>query len=171
MLKPLLLLCVCAAAHAQKSGTSTNPHILNPSPTTIAWGYYWSEAQPVLKIQSGDHVKVHTLITSTPERLEAAGLPSSEVEQSLRDVQAIKERGPGGHLLTGPIYVEGAEAGDRSEEHTSELQSRRDLVCRLLLEKKKERPGHHPKPARGAYPLGAGAPVDQRPYRECYFFF
>src|SRR5690349_22892999 len=26
----------------------------------------------------------------------------------------------------------------RSEEHTSELQSRRDLVCRLLLEKKKE---------------------------------
>src|SRR5690349_23670785 len=26
--------------------------------------------------------------------------------------------------------------GDRSEEHTSELQSRRDLVCRLLLEKK-----------------------------------
>src|SRR5690349_22085707 len=28
---------------------------------------------------------------------------------------------------------------ERSEEHTSELQSRRDLVCRLLLEKKKER--------------------------------
>src|SRR5690349_24218973 len=34
-------------------------------------------------------------------------------------------------LLTEP------ELGDRSEEHTSELQSRRDLVCRLLLEKKK----------------------------------
>src|SRR5690349_25178445 len=29
-------------------------------------------------------------------------------------------------------------AGSRSEEHTSELQSRRDLVCRLLLEKKKK---------------------------------
>src|SRR6266496_5862384 len=28
--------------------------------------------------------------------------------------------------------------GSRSEEHTSELQSRRDLVCRLLLEKKKQ---------------------------------
>src|SRR5690349_23937317 len=28
--------------------------------------------------------------------------------------------------------------GERSEEHTSELQSRRDLVCRLLLEKKKQ---------------------------------
>src|SRR5690349_22075393 len=32
-------------------------------------------------------------------------------------------------------------AGGRSEEHTSELQSRRDLVCRLLLEKKKQMPG------------------------------
>src|SRR6266496_6678868 len=30
-------------------------------------------------------------------------------------------------------------ADDRSEEHTSELQSRRDLVCRLLLEKKKKK--------------------------------
>src|SRR5690349_22692068 len=32
-----------------------------------------------------------------------------------------------------------AGEGDRSEEHTSELQSRRDLVCRLLLEKKKKK--------------------------------
>src|SRR5438874_9587409 len=32
-------------------------------------------------------------------------------------------------------YARAADA--RSEEHTSELQSRRDLVCRLLLEKKK----------------------------------
>src|SRR5260221_1564232 len=30
-------------------------------------------------------------------------------------------------------------AADRSEEHTSELQSHSDLVCRLLLEKKKEK--------------------------------
>src|SRR5438874_10421120 len=35
--------------------------------------------------------------------------------------------------VIGILYV----GGSRSEEHTSELQSRRDLVCRLLLEKKK----------------------------------
>src|SRR5690349_22831511 len=34
-------------------------------------------------------------------------------------------------------HLRGAGRGQRSEEHTSELQSRRDLVCRLLLEKKK----------------------------------
>src|SRR5438874_8983674 len=35
--------------------------------------------------------------------------------------------------------AEAAIESNRSEEHTSELQSRRDLVCRLLLEKKKKR--------------------------------
>src|SRR6266496_4709393 len=37
-----------------------------------------------------------------------------------------------------------APAGPRSEEHTSELQSRRDLVCRLLLEKKKKKQNKRP---------------------------
>src|SRR5207249_7471918 len=41
--------------------------------------------------------------------------------------------GPSGCTRLAAIHVE-----DRSEEHTSELQSRFDLVCRLLLEKKKE---------------------------------
>src|SRR5699024_11964209 len=36
-----------------------------------------------------------------------------------------------------PTAVEGVDSERRSEEHTSELQSRFDLVCRLLLEKKK----------------------------------
>src|SRR2546421_9088863 len=37
-------------------------------------------------------------------------------------------------------------SSDRSEEHTSELQSRSDLVCRLLLEKKKKHTLHHQIP-------------------------
>src|SRR6201987_6356884 len=35
------------------------------------------------------------------------------------------------------------KSGDRSEEHTSELQSPDHLVCRLLLEKKQKNPGEH----------------------------
>src|SRR5690349_22286759 len=38
----------------------------------------------------------------------------------------------------GDELLAGLRADGRSEEHTSELQSRRDLVCRLLLEKKKK---------------------------------
>lgn len=97
---------------AQQKGTATNPHELNPSPTTVVWGNYWSETPPVLRIKSGDHVRVHTLLTSNPERLEGAGLPPDQVEKELRDVQAVKDRGPGGHVLTGPIFIEEAEPGD-----------------------------------------------------------
>src|SRR5215217_265117 len=55
----------------------------------------------------------------------------------------------------------------RSEEHTSELQSRQYLVCRLLLEKKKGPQPCHP---------GGGAPVQRRGLRDCspaaiYLFF
>src|SRR5690606_41762159 len=37
-----------------------------------------------------------------------------------------------------PQRAEAENSGSRSEEHTSELQSRENLVCRLLLEKKKK---------------------------------
>src|SRR5690349_17989090 len=43
----------------------------------------------------------------------------------------------GGRYSYHPFAVSASEVKSRSEEHTSELQSRRDLVCRLLLEKKK----------------------------------
>jgi len=87
---------------------------LKPTPTTVAWGNYWSETIPVLRIKSTDYVRVHTLLTSSPERLEGAGLPADQVEKELRDVQTVpaKDRGPGGHILTGPIYIEEAEPGD-----------------------------------------------------------
>ncbi|HWZ29513.1 MAG TPA: acetamidase/formamidase family protein [Gemmatimonadales bacterium] len=79
----------------------------------MAWGYYWAGAKPVLTVASGDTVDVETLLTSTPERLTAAGVPPNDVQQSLRDIVAqVTDKGPGGHILTGPIYVEGAEPGD-----------------------------------------------------------
>jgi len=54
-----------------------------------------------------------TLITNSPKRLEDAGVPPAQVEQSLRDItDQVKDKGPGGHILTGPIYIEGAEIGD-----------------------------------------------------------
>src|SRR5436309_9460333 len=53
------------------------------------------------------------------------------------------ERGPGGREGRPAQAVRDAPAVGRrrSEEHTSELQSRENLVCRLLLEKKKTRQG------------------------------
>lgn len=108
----LMLVALSLTTQAQKQGSAANPYVLNPSASTVAFGYYWSEAAPVLRIKSGEYVRVHTLITSTPERLEKAGIAPEQVEKELRDVQTVKDRGPGGHVLTGPVYVEEAEPGD-----------------------------------------------------------
>lgn len=88
-------------------------HQLKPTPKTVAWGYYDAAAKPVLRIQSGDTVEVQTLITSSPTALERVFVPRDQIEQSLRDIfKEVTDKGPGGHILTGPIFVEGAEPGD-----------------------------------------------------------
>src|SRR2546421_3837782 len=50
----------------------------------------------------------------------------------------LGERGVSTHKREGDRTTPAGAFGFRSEEHTSELQSRSDLVCRLLLEKKKK---------------------------------
>src|SRR2546428_12621382 len=88
-------------------------YTLKATPKTVAWGYYDAKAAPVLRVKSGDTVEIQTLLTNSPKRLEEAGLPPDQVEQSLRDItDQVKDKGPGGHILTGPIYIEGAEIGD-----------------------------------------------------------
>ena len=51
-----------------------------------------------------------------PDRLEKAGVPAADIQASLRAiVDQVKDRGPGGHILTGPVFVTGAEPGDALE--------------------------------------------------------
>jgi acetamidase/formamidase len=109
-----LLLSLPASTFSQSQTT----HRLEATPATVAYGYYWSEAAPVLRIRSGDIIDVDTVLTNTPAGLERAGVPSSQIQTSLRSI--VKEvtgdrRGPGGHILTGPVFVEGAEPGDALE--------------------------------------------------------
>ena len=97
------------AGHAQ----AQRVHTLMPAPSTVAFGYYDAAATPVLHVQSGDEVIVGTLITSSPTRLEQVGVKPADVQASLRAIyDSVRNRGPGGHILTGPIYVEGADSGD-----------------------------------------------------------
>src|SRR5438477_12682298 len=102
-----ITLALATTAQAQRV------HTLMPSPSTVTFGYYDAAAVPVLRIQSGDEVIVGTLITSSPTRLEQVGVKPADVEASLRAIyDSVKVRGPGGHILTGPIFVEGADSGD-----------------------------------------------------------
>lgn len=100
---------------AQSLQAAPQTHRLEITPSTVAYGYYWSEAQPVLRIASGDIIDVDTLLTNTPEGLQRAGVAEEKIQASLRavvDQVTGERRGPGGHILTGPVYVEGAQPGD-----------------------------------------------------------
>ena len=99
------------------AGQSRAPktHRLEATPATIAYGYYWADAKPVLRIASGDIIDVDTLLTNSPTGLERAGVAPAKIQDSLKAIVAEvtgDRRGPGGHILTGPVYVEGAETGD-----------------------------------------------------------
>src|SRR6476660_2840294 len=99
------------------SGEQPKPrtHRLEATPATVAYGYYWSEARPALRIASGDIIDVDTLLTNTPAGLTRAGVADDRIQASLKAIVTEvtgDRRGPGGHILTGPVYVEGAQPGD-----------------------------------------------------------
>lgn len=78
--------------------------------------FHWDHYDARLKITSGDTVRVETMIGGGLERLRLAGASEREIPDSLKQVEnAVTDRGPGAHPLTGPIYVEGAEPGDTLE--------------------------------------------------------
>jgi acetamidase/formamidase len=107
------LLCATSVSAQTSQPPGTHLHRLPGTPATVVYGYYSAAAKPVLRIASGDTIEVETLITNRPDRLEAAGVAPAEVEQSLRDIVAkVTDRGPGGHILTGPVYIEGADSGN-----------------------------------------------------------
>jgi hypothetical protein len=115
----MCLLASPASAGAQQNSTgASQTYTLLPTPATVAWGHYDATTTPVLHIHSGDTVVFHTVLTSSPTALEKAGVKPVDVEQSLRDLfdgVAAKDRGPGGHILTGPVAIDGAEPGDTLE--------------------------------------------------------
>jgi acetamidase/formamidase len=118
---PRRLLIVCFSALAVTvAGQAPKTHRLLATPETIAYGWYDAAGTPVLRIASGDIIDVDTLLTNTPMGLRRAGVPEDQIQDSLKQItdafpQGNPKRGPGGHILTGPVFVEGAEAGDALE--------------------------------------------------------
>ncbi|HXO32716.1 MAG TPA: acetamidase/formamidase family protein, partial [Candidatus Acidoferrales bacterium] len=101
---------------AAPPAASPQKYTLKATPQTVAWGYYDASATPVLRIHSGDSVEFETLLTNSPAGLEKAGLPPEQVQQNLRDIyKEVTDKGPGGHILNGPVYIDEAEPGDTLE--------------------------------------------------------
>ena len=110
--------CLFAAAapflFAAFAAGQTGPATLSATPSTVVWGYYSSKAKPVLTVHSGDTLRVQTLSTcGSTERLLGEGVAGSDIPPYNADIyREVKDKGPGGHILTGPVDIAEAEPGD-----------------------------------------------------------
>ena len=145
-MNPALTLCVlvtllssCAetmpAIPQAAPGEIPADHFVPSRPETVVWGWYPIDKTPVLTIESGQTVRIDTLthVGATQnqdpvENLSAIGVPREEMLQDMLDFWASRDgrprEGRSGHVITGPIYVEGAEPGDTLEIQILNLETR-----------------------------------------------
>ena len=119
----LVLVPITLGGQQREGSAGPKMHVLKPTPKTVVWGYFDPATKPVLKIKSGETVEIQTLLAGTPEVLKRGLLPPEEVEPALREVvDLVKDKGTGGHILTGPIHIEGAEPGDTLEVRIKQVK-------------------------------------------------
>jgi acetamidase/formamidase len=109
-----LALFVVAAAIAGSSIAQTAEYTLMPSPQTVRIGNFDAAAKPALTIESGDIVTIETAAAMDPAEIDQSGVvaPSAVPDYVRAIYRDVKDRGPGPHILTGPIAVNGAQPGD-----------------------------------------------------------
>ena len=124
--------------------TNTTPQPARPIPAdahlrsvpgNVTWGLIPANAPPVLRITSGQTVRIDTVsqqgITAGIDPVEFFGAAGIDPDRVLDDVKQIyrnvkREPGAGGHVLTGPIYIDGAHPGDMLEVRVLDIEFRID---------------------------------------------
>ncbi len=114
-----------APLHAQQTLLAT--------PQTVVWGNYNGAAKPALTAHSGDTVTIQTLSTCGPrERLEANGVAPADIPPYVDAIYKnfpADQKGPGGHILTGPVALAEAEPGDVLEVRIEKISIDAPWAC------------------------------------------
>jgi acetamidase/formamidase len=97
-------------------------HHLPASVETCHWGHFDARQPAVLRVASGDTVTIDS-VSGGPDALPPPGF---HVPPELLDIHARSPRSVPGHILTGPVWVEGAEPGDTLEVRVLDVQLRTD---------------------------------------------
>ena len=84
-------------------------HVLPATPDTCYWGYIDRDQPPVLEVNDGDIIEIEAV---THHAGDAPDLLMDDGIRALWSGIGEAHRGPGVHVLTGPIHVRGAEPGD-----------------------------------------------------------
>jgi acetamidase/formamidase len=126
-------LVIALACPAAAQPAPTVDATLASRPETIVWGYITADVPPALTIKSGQTVKIDTvshqglLGKEDPVAFFAsAGIAKDQVLQDAIDIYKTvpRTKGLSVHVLTGPIYVEGAAPGDMLEVRIHNLELR-----------------------------------------------
>ena len=130
----LAFIALAASAAAQPAPRNITPEAtLRSTPDTVVWGDITADLPAALQIRSGQTVKIDTvshqglLGKEDPATFFAtAGIPHEQVLQDAIDIHAkvTRVKGLSAHVLTGPVYVEGAEPGDMLEVRILKLDLR-----------------------------------------------
>jgi acetamidase/formamidase len=128
----IMLSAHCAVAQPAPSAGAAADATLRSTPDTVIWGYFAADAPPVLRIRSGQTVRIDTVSHSgmnTDDPVTFFGRGGIRPEQVLQDVIDIHRKvphpkGASAHVLTGPIFVEGAAPGDMLEVRVIALDHR-----------------------------------------------
>ncbi|MDE3261373.1 MAG: acetamidase/formamidase family protein [Acidobacteriota bacterium] len=124
-----------SAAGAVPAAPLEADHFVASSPENVSWGWFPIDREPVLRVRPGETVRMDTLTHSGAVQdeepvawLTALGVPPEEIHQDVLDFWASREgrprEGRSGHVITGPVFIEGAEPGDMLEVEILAVETR-----------------------------------------------
>ncbi len=117
----LFLIAGALCAVAQKAPAV---HELKATPATVHRGFFDAALKPVLRVDSGDIVRLETS-TGNPRYFEKLGVPKEKIPRELyAEFEGVNDDGRGDHTLDGPIYINGAEPGDMLEVRIRSVEVR-----------------------------------------------
>jgi acetamidase/formamidase len=127
LLSSCLFLAACPSAFAAE-------YTLPATPQTVAWGYYSGQSKPALTVHSGDTVRMQALSTcGSPERMIANGVKPEDIPPYTAAIyKEVTEKGPGGHILTGPVAIAEAEPGDVLEVQILKVDLDANFACNVF---------------------------------------
>ncbi len=136
---PLLAAVSCSPPNdaTEQSQPIEADHFVPSTPENVSWGWYPLDKEPVLTIRSGETVRINTLthVGATQDEepvayLTGLGIEREQILQDVIDFWPTREgrprEGRSAHVITGPIYIEGAEPGDMLEIQILEIETRVD---------------------------------------------
>ncbi|MDS0294608.1 acetamidase/formamidase family protein [Halogeometricum luteum] len=114
-------------------GTYEADYVVESTPENVVWGAIDPTKEPVQRVSSGSTVRIETIshegiLEDQPDPEEFftnRGIPESEIlEDQVRVHDEVPHDGAGPHVVTGPVYVEGAEPGDVLEVEVLDIEFR-----------------------------------------------